>query len=88
MVISLVPTLLLPTRGGLVGDVVVVLVDGLRGLILGLADHGGDGGGVDVGEDAASHSLQGEREVAGPVPSPQLPPKTFTTPVSRLGVPG
>lgn len=58
MVIPLFPILLPPTRGGLVGDVVVVLVDGLRGLVLGLANHGGDGGGVDVGEDAASHSLQ------------------------------
>lgn len=62
MIISLLPTPLLPTSSGLVGDVVVVLVDGLRRLILWLANHRGDGGSVDVGEDAASHSLQGERE--------------------------
>lgn len=52
------PTALPLTRSGLVGDVIVVLVDGLRGLVLGLADHRSDGGRVDIGEDAASHSLQ------------------------------
>lgn len=88
MAISLFPNPLPPTRSGLVGDVVVVLVDGLRRLVLGLADHRGDGGRVDVGEDAASHSLQQGRDVAGTVPSPQLPPKTFTTPVSSLRTPG
>lgn len=58
MVIPSFHNLLPPACGGLVGDVVVVLVDGLRGLVLRLADHRGDGGGVDIGEDAAGHSLQ------------------------------
>lgn len=42
--------------GGLAGRV-VVLVDGLGGLISGLSDHRCHGGCVDVGEDAASHPL-------------------------------
>lgn len=69
-----------PTCGGLVGNV-VVLVDGLRRLILGLSDHRGHGGGVDVGEDAASHSLQQGRSLIERVASPglEVPPKTFTT---------
>lgn len=70
---------LTPTRGGLAGDVVVVLVDVLRGLILGLADHRGDGRCVDIGEDAASHSLQSGKDVVETVPSSQYPPKTFLT---------
>lgn len=46
-----------PTCSGLVGHV-VVLVDRLCRLILGLSNHGGNGGGVDIREDAAGHSLQ------------------------------
>ena len=45
-----------PTCGGLAGRV-VVLVDGLGGLISGLSDHRCHGGCVDVGEDATSHLL-------------------------------
>lgn len=72
-----------PTCGGLVGNI-VVLVDGLRRLVLGLSDHGGHGGGVDVGEDAASHSLQQGRSLIERVASPRLevPPRTFTTPAA------
>lgn len=79
VVIPLFSTPLTPTRGGLAGDVVVVLVDVLRGLILGLADHRGDGRCVDIGEDAASHSLQSGKDVVETVPSSQHPPKTFLT---------
>ena len=50
------------TCSGLVGHI-VVLVDRLCRLILGLSDHRGNGGGVDIGEDAAGHSLQQERNL-------------------------
>lgn len=77
------------TCSGLVGHI-VVLVDRLCRLILGLSDHRGNGGGVDIGEDAASHSLQQERnlvvkkppqEVVKASPRLEMIPKTFAAPV-------
>lgn len=74
-----VPCATPPTCSGLAGDAVVVLVDVLRGLVLGLADHRGDGGRVDIGQDAASHSLQSGKDVVGTMSSPQHSCKTFLT---------
>lgn len=60
-----------PTCGGLVGHI-VVLVDRLRRFILGLSDHRGNGGSVDIGEDAAGHPLQQERNLVVKMASPRL----------------